>query len=63
LLRAKFKIWSVEEGEKEMVSSMIITRKIGFRNGYLEPVFKKQVLKDESGVFIYFIKIIRTGFV
>jgi hypothetical protein len=39
------------------------TRKIGFRNGYLEPVFKKQVLKDESGVFIYFIKIIRTGFV
>jgi hypothetical protein len=38
------------------------TRKIGFRNGYLEPVFKKQVLKDESGVFIYFIKIIRTGF-
>jgi hypothetical protein len=24
------------------------TRKIGFRNTYLEPVFKKQVLKDES---------------
>jgi ariadne-1 len=41
----------------------LTTRKIGFRNGYLEPVFKKHVLKDESGVFIYFIKIIRTGFV
>jgi hypothetical protein len=39
------------------------TRKIGFRNAYLEPVLKKQVLKGESGVFIYFIKIIRTGFV
>jgi hypothetical protein len=39
------------------------TRKIGFRNAYLKPVFKKQVLKGESGIFIYFIKIIRTGFV
>jgi hypothetical protein len=29
------------------------TRKIEFRNGYLEPVFKKQVLKDESGVISF----------
>jgi hypothetical protein len=48
---------------KNKTFSVVTTKKIRFRNAYLEPVFKKQVLKGESGIFINFIKIIRIDFV